>query len=321
MYPEPKIWGNVFSELEKKVEQLKITHDFSKLVYEIEIPEEGEYEIFLNENEEEKNLGKEYFEKGNQEITLPIKGIGSDMINGKLQYMSNSIYRLSFDYKTADISSLFIKEKNNDNAIAVTNLFPTNNKFKNLEMYFQSFPEATNLTVNFLDSKGNVSDIKYKNLQIQQIIQPTLTLKKVEDKKTDVKTQTPQITFVKINPTKYRVKVEGAKEPYTLVFSESFNQKWKAYISNQHEKTVTNSFLETWTKEPINEERHLLVNGYANSWYITPEDNAGEENYEIIIEFWPQRLFYIGLFISGLTLIGCFGYLIFDFLKKTLRKK
>ena len=154
----------------------------------------------------------------------------------------------------------------------------------------------------------------------------------------------PKITFVKINPTKYRVKIEGAKEPYTLVFSESFHEGWKAYISDQQsvisdqyggivasyfdgevkEGTHRNIFLdkntfETWGKKPIPEEKHLLVNGYANSWYITPEDAGAKEDYEIIIEFWPQRLFYIGLTISAFTLLGCLCYLVYDLYMKKKR--
>jgi len=55
-----------------------------------------------------------------------------------------------------------------------------------------------------------------------------------------------------------------------------------------------------------------LVNGYANSWYITPEDAGGKQDYELIIEFAPQRLFYKGLFISGITLAGCLIYLLYN---------
>jgi len=178
--------------------------------------------------------------------------------------------------------------------------------------------------------------------------------------------QYPKIEFIKINPTKYRVKVEGATGPYTLIFSESFHKGWKIYegdtgildteywgteypISNIQylvsklgsfasritdiflddgdcseeiasyfngeikEGTHRNTFLEpatfeTWGKKPI-EAEHLTVNGYANSWYIEPEDVDGAENYELIVEFWPQRLFYIGLFVSLMTLLGCVGYL------------
>jgi len=164
--------------------------------------------------------------------------------------------------------------------------------------------------------------------------------------------QVPKITFVKINPTKYRVKVEGAKEPYTLVFSESFHEGWKLYINRNtvdtsrymtpsesiygdvvasyfnediKEGTHKNIFLdkntfETWRKKPIPEEKHLLVNGYANSWYITPEDAGGKQDYELIIEFAPQKLFYIGLFISGITLVGCLIYLLYSSIVKKNRQ-
>ena len=163
----------------------------------------------------------------------------------------------------------------------------------------------------------------------------------------------PKITFIQINPTKYRIKIEGAKDPYTLIFSESFHKGWKLYINGLtdskinglknneltdygeivasyfngdiKEGTHRNTFLEkatfeTWGKKPISEEKHLLVNGYANSWYITPEDTGGSENYELIIEYSPQWLFYIGLFISLLTIISCTGYLLIRGVKKLWKR-
>jgi hypothetical protein len=78
--------------------------------------------------------------------------------------------------------------------------------------------------------------------------------------------------------------------------------------------------FETWGKKPIAEDRHYLVNSYANSWYITPEDVGGQEDYELIVEFWPQRLFYIGLFISLITLIGCLAYLLRQVLITQMKK-
>jgi len=191
------------------------------------------------------------------------------------------------------------------------------------KIYFYSLPEP-----------NAFADVRFRNVKVYKLVQPKIVLRTIADN-TDKRTWiTPRITFVKINPTKYRVKVEGARGPYTLVFSESFHKGWKIYLRNWEteklgnygeivasyfdgeikEGTHKNIFLdkntfETWGKKPIAEDRHYLVNGYANSWFITPEDVGGKENYELIVEFWPQRLFYIGLFISGITLIGCLGYL------------
>lgn len=37
---------------------------------------------------------------------------------------------------------------------------------------------------------------------------------------------------------------------------------------------------------------------------------------ELVIEFWPQRLFYVGIGISGATLLGCLAYLGYDFMRR-----
>jgi len=255
----------------------------------------------------------------------------------------------------------------------------------------------------------------------------------------------PILEFKKINPTKYRIRVHGATQEFPLVFSESFHEGWKIYLSDEiatasprndiekykildgndddpksrigdgasqasildnykildgneddqadinelkeyiqkgwvsnlgdgqekeikhltwennkekldytekynidfvsknFQETIQNENLpsghiwETWFQEPIdNNENHLMVNGYANSWVIDPTDICqqveslkssgsqdsicvknpdGSYDFEVVVEFWPQRLFYIGLGISGTTLILCLAYLIYDYRK------
>jgi hypothetical protein len=94
------------------------------------------------------------------------------------------------------------------------------------------------------------------------------------------------------------------------------------------------------------DDNHLMVNGYANSWIIDPKEICssniqpqtsnisplasnsksltsnfctinpdGSYDFEMLVEFWPQRLFYIGLFISGLTLLGCLSYLGYTYIR------
>jgi len=143
----------------------------------------------------------------------------------------------------------------------------------------------------------------------------------------------PEIAFKKINPTKYLVKIERAKEPFWLVFSESFHKQWRLYklpvASNQlpefgeivadypklkvkeakHLMKFTPEDIKYLFKKPLEAEHHL-VNGYANGWYIEPEKLGLGENFVLVIYFWPQSLFYLGLGISGLTLLSCIGYLL-----------
>ena len=44
------------------------------------------------------------------------------------------------------------------------------------------------------------------------------------------KIKKPQIEFRKINPTKYRLRIHGANGDFPIIFSETFNSGWKAYL-------------------------------------------------------------------------------------------
>ncbi|KKT13240.1 MAG: hypothetical protein UV95_C0003G0114 [Candidatus Falkowbacteria bacterium GW2011_GWF2_43_32] len=130
------------------------------------------------------------------------------------------------------------------------------------------------------------------------------------------------------------VKWNGNKEIF------DYNEAYKIdFVSKNFQDTIQNdnlpvgSFYETWFKKPINDdEDHLMVNGYANSWFIDPDEicansekcvknSDGSYDFELIIEFWPQRLFYLGLFISGLALLGCVTYLTYGSIGRRRKKK
>ncbi|MCM8783429.1 MAG: hypothetical protein NC818_01420 [Candidatus Omnitrophica bacterium] len=153
----------------------------------------------------------------------------------------------------------------------------------------------------------------------------------------------PEITFKKINPTKYLVKVERATEPLWLVFSESFHKQWKLYRAIQNISAPEfEEIVADYPKLKVKEARHLmkftpqdirflfekpleaphhLVNGYANGWYIEPEKLGLGENFVLAIYFWPQSLFYLGLGISGITFLGCIIFLLVNFLKNKICSK
>lgn len=139
----------------------------------------------------------------------------------------------------------------------------------------------------------------------------------------------PTITYQKINPTKYKVKVFHANAPFFLIFSDKFHTSWKAYVTDSkepkpkvqesyfagfiqeayHENIFLNSkTFETLNLKSIPEKQHINVNGYANGWYITPADSRGAKNYEIIIEMTQQRVAYFGLGISMLSLVIFVAY-------------
>jgi len=140
------------------------------------------------------------------------------------------------------------------------------------------------------------------------------------------KTYLPKISFQKINPTKYKIQVFDATEPYVLVFSEAFNKSWRIFISSRQPQEAeatqsyfnsdikegkhTNTFFdnktfETLAMKDILQDSHFAVNAYANAWYIRPSDVGGRKSYELIIEMTQQRTFYFSLVVSFIVFILC----------------
>jgi len=95
----------------------------------------------------------------------------------------------------------------------------------------------------------------------------------------------PEVDFQKINPTEYKATVKNAQKPFFLTFSETFNNKWEAYIN----------------KTRISKENHLKVNGFSNGWLI---NKTGD--FEIEIRYSGQKLLNIAYLISGTSLILSF---------------
>lgn len=143
----------------------------------------------------------------------------------------------------------------------------------------------------------------------------------------------PQIVFKKINPSKYLVKIENAFEPFRLVLSESYNKGWKVYpVSGKaNQNNEFEEIVADYPKLRIKEAKHLMrftledvgylfekplnfshqqVNGYANSWYIEPRKLGLGENFTLVVYFLPQSLFYLGIAISILTLLGCIAVIL-----------
>ncbi len=270
------------------------------------------------------------------------------------QWEENSIYAISFDYRTygRNFSTILYEQGGTKTNQYLSPLYEEtfrSKEWKKLDIVVQSSKNAKSAYLQIVrtqddyeDSGGNdVKKVEIKNLVVQKIYNPRILFKKVIPPK---RPPNPSITFSMINPTKYKVSVRGAIGPYTLVLSQAFNQKWKLFIPNaqKHAKTVRGVFtrtagqvlstmtkrivpnskdsfwnadtFETWGYDPIAEATHLPVNGYANAWYISPENVGNVRDYELIIEMTSQKLFYGGLLIS----IGAFLLIIFLFIKSLL---
>lgn len=294
-----------------------------------------------------KLLDKKYFKEGGNELVFDNPDLGENLLDDNLklkEYFPDTVYKASFRYKASGYGSLAINE-GKEGVLFTQSLPKTGDGLQNFETYFKSSPfaEKAFLSLSVDELEGlRVEKVKQEEIILRLNADNTDYADSADNADGTRITRNPTISFQFINPTKYKVKVEGAKDPYTLIFSENFHKGWKIYVSGADgnkkleignneivaeyfdgevkEKKSGNGFdkniFETWKKKPIADNRHLTANGFANSWYIKPTDVSGKENYELIVEFEPQRWLYIGLGISLATLIGCLGYLAFAFSQK-----
>ena len=121
-----------------------------------------------------------------------------------------------------------------------------------------------------------------------------------------------KIEYKNVHTGKKILHILNAEHNFFLAMSESYNSNWKA--SN------------------INSENHFKLNGWQNGWFIDINDlcverqlcvqnEDGTWNLDLVIEFTPQRWFYVGSFISGTTFVGMVGYIGFDTIRLHRRKK
>lgn len=218
----------------------------------------------------------------------------------------------------------------------------------------------------------------------------------------------PNVEFMRINPTKYRIRFFHACRNFSFVFSERFDPMWKSYIvktsdgfeeeylrndkregfhmsnstpvENASYGTMENKHLpkgqawDTWLsgeagfefqkdadfaqsrdKKTLESSRwkyipgfndgsakwpdffHWEANAFANSWFFDLQgvqslprtlnnqlgyyiqNSDGSINFEILIEYWPQRIFYLAYAISAFSIFLCLAAIVYIKFQKSIQ--
>ncbi len=150
---------------------------------------------------------------------------------------------------------------------------------KKVGLAFVATPELITKTENWFDQ-----------VRVERIFDNPLILRNLSPE--DRVIAIPQVSWQKINPTKYKIEIKNAREPFWLVFSEAFHPGWRISIS------AKGGPASGWDGD------HQMINGFANGWYLT---KTGD--YQLDVSFSPQKYFYLGSSISLFTLLLSLVYL------------
>jgi len=254
----------------------------------------------------------------------------------KIPIKSGSNYLLSFNYQSpnAKIASYYLGFNNEEKTVIRNTINIADTKWNAYSKNIKVPNGATSVSLYIYavstDKKTNIIN-RYDNFKFIEI--PDLENKYylVSDPQLNLKTP-EKIDFELINPTKKIVHIKGATTPFFLAMSESYHDQWQLELKNEKNTGFFGRWWPIAKPDRVRDEYHYKLNGFLNAWYVDTEElcqnnsacvknSDGSYDIEMVIEFWPQRWFYLGLIISGTTLFGCLGYLGYDFYKRRKLKK
>ena len=91
----------------------------------------------------------------------------------------------------------------------------------------------------------------------------------------------------------------------------------------QNNNLPSGDYYETWFEKSMDDKYHLKANACLNSWIVDPDhivenfpyaikkNQDGTYDIELVIEFWNQRILYLGLFVSFALLVVILSYFLF----------
>ncbi|MBI3576838.1 hypothetical protein HY086_02230 [Candidatus Gottesmanbacteria bacterium] len=182
---------------------------------------------------------------GESLVTLDINTVAGDSSGGLIKQISNwnadTQYVITFDYLTfGHRFSVKIFEKQYDDIkaqeVAGNTFFTKNLTSRNWQTHQSFITSGQKSTSGFIQILGDPEDqksvIQIRNFSIVPVPKnPTVLFKKIKSQSRERSSNdtAPEITFRKINLTKYEISVRNAIGPYTLVFLEAYHNDWKLF--------------------------------------------------------------------------------------------
>ncbi len=96
-----------------------------------------------------------------------------------------------------------------------------------------------------------------------------------------LKLDQPLLTYTKVDPTFYKIKIRNANRHFLIIFNETYHPEWKLFINSDEVG------------------KHFKINGYSNAFLV---DKNGD--YEMELKYDPQKYIAMGIKLS------VFGYAI-----------
>jgi hypothetical protein len=334
MHPLPKNSSSVMAPLSKS---LSVSYEDPAFSYQNIIPnpslEEGLWQetigdcnAYDDQPSLKMNLTKTQKTDGQQALELQtgrhIACTGPD----EIEITEGGHYLLSFDYQTmhgraagyfvgfndpveSSVSERLPESEGKWATFSKEIVVPASASYLKLLLY--GFPSS-----NF----GETGTARYDNFKLLHIPRITNHYFLLQDDHTPA--TTPNLTFDTLNPTKTLLHITSASEPFYISTKESYHNLWELR-PNTGRSGLIESFM-PWSSAKLLGEDHLRLNGSMNGWYIDPQvlcstptancikNPDGTYAMELVMEFRPQRWFYLGCLITLMAASGATLFAIYE---------
>jgi len=252
---------------------------------------------------------------------LNIRKIGELCLSSAIDNFSiMDVYKLKVKVKPSYINNAVVYIREDKDILNTSGLYPRPGKYQPItipiiengnirtESYtFSSSQGAKDVIVSFCVSSNEDPSQVLDKIIVNQQISPDLYF--ITENKVKISADRYSVKYTRIDPTKYLIEIPKDHQGNFLVFNERFNPNWKLYPRKSTSQGIY-SITETWFQKPTDEINHIPLYGFINSWKIDSDTNS------YILEFYPQRLFYMGLLVTVSSLFILLVFLLFSYLKK-----
>jgi hypothetical protein len=225
---------------------------------------------------------------------------------GAIEVEGGGRYLLSFDYQSDDgkYAGYYVSYNDPDKTTDLVRMQEDGKDWRSFSQELTVPKGATQANIKlyaYPHTYGEVNSIvRYDNVSL--IHTPAMQNRFYAVSEPDAGMARPEsLEYTIVDPTKKIVDISGAREGFYVADADSYNPLWQASVKGSN--------------TPVATANHIRLNNTMNAWYIDPEEvcaapgavcekrGDGPYDMQLVIEFTPQRWFYIGAAISGVTLV------------------
>ena len=233
---------------------------------------------------------------------------------------STLLVTTEYNFETGAIPLLAISSEDQQYQQILRLPTDTPGQWRRLQNLISLPPNISNIRVHLYvpNNNGSISRANFSHINVSAIATPPeISLTHSQQSQPVPIIQNPTHSLIKHSLT-----ATGLSQPQLLVLSDTYHTGWRAFI--RPNQAAPPAWWQKFTLQKPGWElpptNHLKVNSLTNGWYIDPQlfplDTSNQTgDYQIVLEFWPQRLMNIGFIISCLsaillTIAGCRFFLI-----------